>query len=295
MPESMLPPPDDPEGGTGANNSEDSGGNNNKSPGSNPFDQFINDDLDLSFMEPDSDGTLPPPPDEDAPTPPARRPGSSDTPFRGPFSMPPLPPKSSNPFNRPLGGNFDSPFSGSSPRNSLSGRLGRDLPSKPLSPLRNNPMPALMDPRWQRGTYRVRRDLRIYKAPSKLSQRVAIVPDAHHRIDKSLRYIANVVSGWSVVHLQGEEAIIGFVDNSEVQLFPRRGLRDIWEDVVLVVCLLLLVLVLIANLEQVPFLNETDGVVAFERISELEEIVTEQQAQIDDLEAMISTLQGEGE
>jgi hypothetical protein len=119
------------------------------------------------------------------------------------------------------------------------------------------------------------------------------VPDANRRIDKSLRYIPNITSGWSAVHLHGEEPIIGFVDNTEVQLFPRRGLRDIWEDIALVVCLLLLVLALIANIDQLPFLNDPDDIEAAERITELEQNVADQQAQINQLEATISALRDE--
>jgi hypothetical protein len=312
----MLPPTDNPEGGTGANDGDHSGGKSNTPGGSNPFERFINTDLDLSFMEasldesgldsttnvPSSDSPSYPDDKIEPPTPHDRDDSFDDPPERRPFDgFNPFSPRSTNPFRPPnddFKDDFEPPFESPRPFGGSSGSprglLGSVAGRTPLSSYgARTPAPGLEDPRWMRGVYRVRRDLRVYKSPSKLAQRVAVVPDANRRIDKSLRYIPNITSGWSAVHLHGEEPIIGFVDNTEVQLFPRRGLRDIWEDIALVVCLLLLVLALIANIDQLPFLNDPDDIEAAERITELEQNVADQQAQINHLEATISALRDE--
>jgi len=271
VPDNILPPDDSSEGD--ADDSRPSA-----------FDDFVNDELDFSSL--DSASTT-----GDAERPPERRPFEGlprPSPFSPPFrppsagesrfdddQTPAFPPRPTSPF-------ANNPGAPSSTGNRL------PFSSNPFNQPQRSPLPSLEDPRWIRGVYRVRRDLRVYRLPSKISPKV-VLPTASRRLDKSLRFIPNITAGWSAVHLNGEEPIIGFVDNSEVQLMPRRGLRSVWEDIALIVCLLLLVLALIANIDQLPFFSDAREA----QINELESTITAQQAEIADLNATISTLRHE--
>lgn len=269
MPETSLPPPEPLDGG------EDDGKNNRP----NAFEDFVNKDLDLSRLDESTDGD-------------ARRPGDPiDKSYVRPLNPFPFPtPKT--PEDAPYGnlpgerGNLPTDGDDDDPPPRFTGRLfGASLPPAPSIP-RISP-PPLEDPRWTPGVYRVQRDLRVYKNPSRYAIKIYTMPDASRKIDKSLRFIPNMLPGWSAVHLYGEVPIVGFVDNSEVHLVARRGLRDVWEDIALIACLLLLALALIANLDQLPFFNggNTD-----QRIAELEQTISEQQAMIDDLHATLDAM-----
>lgn len=260
MPENILPPTDGHDG--------DADDNENASA----FEEFVNQDLDFSAL--DSSGGAS-----------AERERPPGLPFRPLSPFPPRPPAPPD----PLSGD-ESPFG------SLRRALGSEPP--PRNPFTrapvNNPfnpprqvVPLLNDPRWVRGVYRVQRDLRVYKAPSKIATKITTVADAHRRVDKSLRYIPNITLGWSAVHLYGQEPIIGFVENIEVRLLPRRGLRDMWENIALAVCVLLLLFALIANLDQLPFFTNDD------RMQAMETTIADQQSQIEALEATISAMRGD--
>ncbi len=268
MSDSSLPPPGSADGGA------DDGKNR-----PNAFDDFVNKDLDLSSLD---DGDA----DKNE-----RRPGEpTDKSFLRPLNPFPFPtPKQSDesPYGNLPGGRTNLPTDGDDddPPPRFVGRLfGAPMPQTPAVP--RLPAPSLEDPRWVRGVYRVQRDLRVYKNPSRHAIKIYTMADASRKIDKSLRFIPNMMPGWSAVHLYGEVPIVGFVDTSEVHLVARRGLRDVWEDIALVACLLLLALALIANLDQLPFFNGGDN----QRITELEQTISEQQTQIDDLQSTIEAM-----
>ncbi|MDX2161636.1 MAG: hypothetical protein SF162_09950 [bacterium] len=291
MPDSSFPPPEFQDDGAGDDNPSGSGQSGSGLPSgsmppgsgqpgdpppfSNAFDAFVNKDLDMSGLE---NGD------------PASRTGGEpvDKSYLRPLNPFPFPtPKrdEDSPFGSLPGQRFSAPGGDDDIPPRLTSRLLGTLPPTPQIP-RVAP-PSLEDPRWVRGVYRVQRDLRIYRNPHRAAPKLCTLPEANRRIDKTLRFIPNFAPGWSAVHLGGDQPIIGFVDNSEVYLIARRGLRDVWETVALMACLILLVLALAANLDQLPFFGGGDQA----RITELEQTVAEQQARIDELEAALAQLQ----
>ncbi|MFN8529167.1 MAG: hypothetical protein U0670_11180 [Anaerolineae bacterium] len=269
MPDSSLPPPDFNDGSADDHKDRPSA-----------FDDFVNKDLDMSGLD-------------------SAAPDKGDRASSDPVDRSFLRPL--NPFPFPTQKPSEDSLFGSLPNQRTQPSSDDDIPPRfgsrllgtlpPSTPIPRVSPPPPEDPRWVRGVYRVQRDLRIYKNPHRAAQKVCTLPEANRRIDKSLRFIANVSPGWSAVHLYGEQPIIGFVDNSEVVLVARRGLRDVWEDVALIVCLLLLILALVANLDQLPFFNGGDQ----SRITELEQTVTEQQTRITELEATLESLRDRAE
>ena len=272
MSESNLPPPALPDGGA-------EGGKNPSSA----FDEFVNNQLDMSGVEGEgADRNETSEKSDHRPSEPIDR--SYVRPLN-PFPYPTQKPSDESLYgslpsapNKPSNNESDLP-----PR--YKGRLyGAALP--PAEPIRRVIIPPLEDGRWVSGVYRVQRDLRVYQFPSRETQLITCVTEANKRIDKSLRFILNIVPGWSAVHLYGEGRIVGFVDNSEVHLTARRSTRDIWESVALIACLLLLALALIANLDQLPFFSGSDE----QRITELEQTISDQELRIGQLEATIEAL-----
>lgn len=272
MPDNSLPPPDFPE-----RDADD--GKNRPSA----FDDFVNHDLDFTGLE--SSGE------------------KSDRPSSDPIDHSYLRPLNPFPFSSPKPAD-DSPYGNLPTRGTpqpdeegqgqprqglggLAGRLNSLFSSASGAPYPRVAPPPLEDPRWVRGVYRVQRDLRIYRSPHRSAPRVCTLPEANRRLDKSLRFIANVSPGWSAVHLVGDQPIIGFVENSEVLLVPRKGLRDVWEDVALIVCLILLILALITNLDQLPFLGGTSE---HDQIVTLQSQLAERDAQIQQLHGTVEAL-----
>ncbi len=265
MPDNSLPPPDFPE----------RDGDDGKKKTSS-FDDFVNNDLDFTGL--DSSAEKSDPVDRSYLRP------------LNPFPFPTPKPSEDAPYgNLPNRGVTPPSEDESQPRAGLGGLAGRlgSLFAGGSAAYPRIPPPPLEDPRWVRGVYRVQRDLRIYRSPHRSAPRVVTLPEANRRLDKSLRFIANVSPGWSAVHLVGDQPIIGFVDNSEVLLVARKGLRDVWEDVALIVCLILLILALITNLDHLPFLGGNDEA---ERITALESQLAERDARIQELQATIEAL-----
>ncbi len=264
MPDNSVPPPDLPEGEEGSKKN-------------NPFDDFVNNDLDFSGLG-SAERPSPDPIDRSYLRP------------LNPFPFPTPKPSEDAPYgNLPNRGTTPPSEDENAPRSGLGGLAGRlgSFFSGGSAPYPRIPPPPLEDPRWVRGVYRVQRDLRIYRSPHRNAPRIVTLPEANRRLDKSLRFIANVSPGWSAVHLVGDQPIIGFVDNSEVLLVARKGLRDVWEDVALIVCLILLILALISNLDHLPFLG---GSADSDRIATLESQLAERDLRIQELQATIEAL-----
>jgi hypothetical protein len=213
-----------------------------------PFDDFVNQHLDLDSLgdlPPDERPALSSPPD-------ARGTGMSiegdraDTGWRG--ARPPTLPEGDDIFGGESRASLPPRHSGLS---GISGRL-------PFGNARSSvTFPALDDPRWQRGTFEVVRDLRIHKLPvlapggSGIGSNVMVFTNAcrYDMKRKRLRYIPNIFPGWSAVHLTWDNPIVGYVHQNEVRLtaYPQ-PLQASSSQIVLIVTLCLLLFMVIFNL-----------------------------------------------
>jgi hypothetical protein len=150
------------------------------------------------------------------------------------------------------------------------------------------PFPSLDDPRWQRGVYEVVKDLRIHKAPVFLpptpgNSQVLIFSNAYRYPNKSLRFIPNVVPGWSAVHLLWDKPVTGYVHQNEVRLMPKpHWLQEKGLDVILIVCMCLVVLLALLDIAR-PSFDATQ-----QQVDQLQATMQIQQTRISELEATLN-------
>lgn len=152
------------------------------------------------------------------------------------------------------------------------------------------PFPSLDDPRWQRGVYEVGKDLRIHKAPVFLppmpgSSHILVFSNAHRYPNKTLRFIPNVVPGWSAVHLLWDKPVTGYVHQNEVRLLPKPSwLQEKWLDVTLIACMCLVVLLALLDIAR-PSFEPTQ-----QQVDNLQATMQMQETRISELEATLAAV-----
>lgn len=232
----------------------------------NAFDEFVNNDLNMDGLgEPEqgSSGTRAAPrfPDD----------LDDDDDIRPDEPQPP-------PFTSRLGG---ADFRPPAPRPVFTGRSSFDGQSL-------FPFPSLDDPRWQRGAYEVVKDLRIHKAPVFLpptpsGSHVLVFSNAYRYPNKTLRFIPNVLPGWSAVHLMWDKPVTGYVHQNEVRLMPKpHWLQEKWLDIILIACMCLVVLLALLDIVH-PSLDVTQ-----QQVDQLHATLQIQETRIYELEATLA-------
>ncbi len=192
--------------------------------------------------------------------------------------------------NAPIGHTPPSRFASGS----ASSPFSQPPPSQSSVPPRV-PLPSVDDRRWKDGVYSVKGDLEIYYSQPFLAMRVLVLADANRRLYKRVRYIPNIAPGWAAIEVRTSRILRGFVRTADVKLTPipkspawsriffGLPLRLDWLDVVILVVVLLMLLFAATDID------ETLLYVSRPHVEALQTQVASQQAQLEALQAQLST------
>lgn len=158
------------------------------------------------------------------------------------------------------------------------------------------PMPPANDSRWQAGLYSTQGDMEIFYSQPYVAMRVLVIANAHLRLNRKVRFIPNIALGWAAIEIRTSRTLRGFVRQSDVRLWPLqlnsrhwlaafalKLLREYWSTVLIIVAFVFFLAVLLANPDISP------RYAAESTVTGLEAQVATQQAQIEALEARISS------